>query len=268
LLSYNHRHDDSGDDPLNCSVAALTLFLLAPCDNGGGESIDLAIAESLASPDRLEQDLKNDPLRRPDLILGFFGIQPGMTVLDLFSGGGYYTEIVSRVVGESGKVVAHNNQAYLDYARDTIQPRYRDDRLPNVERVTSEANDLVLPRGAFDAALVMLTWHDLYYVDPENGWPAIDPEALTKKLCSALKPGAVLGISDHVARTGTDVPETAQALHRIDPARIKADLSGTCFEFEGEINVLRNPQDDHEKPMYAEGIRGRTDRVVYRFRRT
>jgi predicted methyltransferase len=252
---------------LNCSIAALTLFLLAPCENGGGESIDLAIAESLASPARLEPDLKSDPLRRPDQVLEFFGIKPGMTVLDLFSGGGYYTEIVSRVVGDSGKVVAHNNQAYLDYAKDTIQTRYQDDRLSNVERVTSEANDLVLPPNTFDAALAMLTWHDFYYVDPENGWPPIDQPALTAKLCSALKPGAVLGISDHVAKTGTDVPKTAQALHRIDPERIKADLAGTCFEFEGEISVLRNPDDDHAQPMFAEGIRGRTDRVVYKFRR-
>lgn len=252
---------------MNCTMAALTLFLLAPCENGGGESIDLAIAESLASPERLEQDLKSDPLRRPDLVLEFFGIKPGMTVLDLFSGGGYYTEIVSRVVGESGKVVAQNNQAYLDYTKDTVQVRYADNRLANVERVTSEAAALDLPVNTFDAALLMLTWHDFYYVDTDNGWPAIDQPALTAKLCSALKPGAVLGISDHVANTGTDVTETAQALHRIDPERIKADLADSCFQFEGEISVLRNPDDDHTQPMFAEGLRGRTDRVVYKFKR-
>jgi len=253
---------------VNCTVAAMTLFLLAPCENGGGESIDLAIAESLASPERLERDAKSDPLRRPDLVLEFFGVKPGMTVLDLFSGGGYYTEIVSRVVGDSGKVTAHNNQAYLDYAKETVQVRYADNRLTNVERVTSEAVNLELPPNTFDAALVMLTWHDFYYVDPDNGWPPIDQPALTAKLCSALKPGAVLGISDHVANTGTDVPETAQALHRIDPERIKADLAGSCFQFEGEINVLRNPNDDHTLPMFADGLRGRTDRVVYKFTRT
>jgi predicted methyltransferase len=252
---------------VNCTVAAMTLFLLAPCENGGGDSIDLAIAESLSAPDRMEADLKSDALRRPDLVLAFFEVKPGMTVLDLFSGGGYYTEIVSRVVGAEGKVVAHNNQAYLDYTKETVEPRYKDNRLPNVERIKYEADNLTLPQNTFDAALVMLTWHDLYYVDPENGWPPIDQTALTEKLCSALKPGAVLGISDHVATTGTDVTEAAQDLHRIDPERIKADLADTCFEFEGESSILRNPHDDHSKPMFTEGLRGRTDRVVYKFRR-
>jgi len=252
---------------MDCVQAAAALLLLAPCDDSGGASIDIAIAESLASPERIEQDRQNDPLRRPDLVLAFFEIKPGMTVLDLFSGGGYYTEIVSRVVGENGKVLAHNNDAYLDFAEENIKGRYDGIRLQNVERVTAEADQLELTANTFDAALAMLTWHDVYYLDEENGWPAIDKAVLTQNLCSALKPGAVLGITDHVAVSGSDPAETSQALHRIDPARIKADLEGTCFEFEGEISVLRNPEDDLSQPMFAQGIRARTDRVVYKFRR-
>ena len=61
--------------------------------------------------------------------------------------------------------------------------------------------------------------------------------------------------------------ESAQTLHRIDPQRIKDDLVGDCFAFEGEISALRNPADDHSQSVFAEGIRGRTDRVVYKFRR-
>ena len=114
----------------------------------------------------------------------------------------------------------------------------------------------------------MLTWHDFYYQDEENNWPAIDGPALVEKLCSAMKPGAVLGITDHVAAAGSDARETAQTLHRIDPQRIRDDLDGTCFEYEGEINVLRNPGDSVDQPMFAPAIRGRTDRVVYRFRKT
>lgn len=253
---------------MDCAHAVLALFLLAPCEQGGGGSLDLAIAESLASPERTEQDRQADPLRRPDLVLNFFEIRPGMTVLDLFSGGGYYTEIVSRVVGEKGKVTAHNNDAYLDFAKDSLAGRYSDNRLPNVDRITAEANDLELTSNTFDAALAMLTWHDFYFLDVENGWPAIDGARLVQKLCSALKPGAVLGITDHVAVAGSDPRETAQTLHRIDPKRIRDDLEGTCFRYEGEISVLRNSEDPLEQPMSAPGIRGRTDRVVYKFRRT
>ena len=247
--------------------AIITLFLLAPCESGGGDSLDLAIAESLASPDRIELDRKSDPLRRPDLVLEFFEIRPGMTVLDLFSGDGYYTEIVARVVGEQGKVVAHNNEAYLAYAKDGLNGRFADNRLPKVEQQTAEADELELPANTFDAALAMLTWHDFYYVDPKNGWPEIDEKALVQKLCVALKPGAVLGVTDHVAAPGSNPEESGQQLHRIDPQRIKDDLAGSCFEYEGELLVLRNSEDDLSQPMYAQGIRGRTDRVVYKFRK-
>ena len=251
---------------MDCAQAIAALFLLVPCEEGGA-SMDLAIAEALASPDRIEPDRRNDPLRRPDLVLGFFELEPGMTVLDLFSGSGYYTEIVSRIVGEDGKVVAHNNEAYLAYAKDSLDGRFAGGRLPNVERVTAEADELELPPNSFDAALAMLTWHDFYYLDEENGWPPIDEEAMVRKLCSALKPGAVLGITDHVAADGSDAEETSQKLHRIDPRHIREDLDGSCFVFEGEIKVLRNGEDDHAQPMYAQGLRGRTDRVVYKYRR-
>jgi len=163
--------------------------------------------------------------------------------------------------------VAHNNDAYLVYAKDDISARYADNRLANVERITSEADNLSLPEETFDAALAMLTWHDFYYLDEENGWPAIDTPALIIKLCSALKPGAILGISDHAATPGSEARVSSQNLHRIDPERIKSDLAGSCFEFKGEISALRNPDDDHSKLVFAEGIRGRTDRVVYKFQR-
>jgi predicted methyltransferase len=252
---------------VDCAQAIFTLFLLAPCDETSGGSINLAIAEALASPDRIEKDRQSDPFRRPDLVLSFFEIEPGMTVLDLFSGGGYYTEIISRIVGEEGEVVAHNNEAYLAFAKDALDGRYAQNRLANVKTVTAEADELSLPENTFDAALAMLTWHDFYYLDEENGWPAINESALIQNLCTAMKPGSVLGLTDHVAVAGSKPEDSGQKLHRIDPQRIKADLEGTCFNYEGELKVLRNSEDDHSQPMFAEGIRGKTDRIIYKFRR-
>jgi hypothetical protein len=51
------------------------------------------------------------------------------------------------------------------------------------------------------------------------------------------------------------------------PERTKDDLVGDCFVFEGEISALRDSADDHTQPVFAEDIRGRTDRVVCQFRR-
>lgn len=253
---------------MTCTQAILSLLLVSPCSDGGGASRDEAIAEALANPARPASDVARDAVRKPDEILAFFEIAPGQNVLDLFSGGGYYTELVSYVVGAKGQVLAHNNKAYLNFASKDLENRYTDGRLPNVTRVTAEASELELPPASFDAALVILTWHDFYYLDAENGWPAIDEPALTDKLCAALKPGAVLGVVDHVATAGSDPRESAQSLHRIDPERIKADLAGSCFAFEGEINVLRNADDDHSKGPFDPAISGKTDQVVFKFKRS
>jgi predicted methyltransferase len=163
--------------------------------------------------------------------------------------------------------VAHNNEAYLAFAKDALDGRYAQNRLANVKTVTAEADELSLPENTFDAALAMLTWHDFYYLDEENGWPAINESALIQNLCTAMKPGSVLGLTDHVAVAGSNPEDSGQKLHRIDPQRIKADLEGTCFNYEGELKVLRNSEDDHSQPMFAEGIRGKTDRIIYKYRR-
>lgn len=226
-----------------------------------------SVEDAVSSTERSEADRVTDVARKPKEVLEFLEIQAGMKVLDLFSGGGYYTEIIARVVGEHGVVVAHNNQAYIDYAAESLVGRFSEGRLTNVERILAEANELDLPANSFDAALVMLTWHDFYYVDEENGWPEIDQGLVVGELCSALKPGAILGLTDHVALSGTNPSVTAQELHRIDPEQIRKDLESGCFHFEGELDALRNTEDDLTQPMFAEGIRGKTDRVVYKFRK-
>jgi predicted methyltransferase len=165
--------------------AILGLILLSPGD-GGGSAPDQYIQQALESPARLEADIEKDANRHPAEVLKFFGIKPGMAVLDLFSGGGYYTTIVSGVVGEDGSVTAHNNPAYLAFVEDELKLRAENGEAANIVRLESEADQLELPEGKFDAALAVLTWHDFYYVDPENNWPKIDAEGMIETLCHGL----------------------------------------------------------------------------------
>ncbi len=249
------------------SLLFLILIVMSVLSLNGFAESSTVIGQSLDSPDRQDVDRARDANRHPGEILAFFDISPGMTVLDLFSGGGFYTEIVSRIVGEEGRVLAHNNEAYLAFVKAEVKNRYRDGRLANVTQVTAEANDLELEAASVDAVLAILTWHDFYYVDTANSWPRIDAGGVVDTLCSAVRPDGVLGVVDHVAIAGSDPWKSGQDLHRIDPERIKADLAGSCFEFDGEISALRNPADDTAKSMSDPSIRGKTDRVVYRFRR-
>ena len=69
---------------------------------------------ALATPGRLDSDREQDSGRKPAEVLEFFGVQPGMSVLDLYAGAGYFTELLAAVVGPAGRVVAHNNISYLN----------------------------------------------------------------------------------------------------------------------------------------------------------
>ncbi|MBT8080722.1 MAG: methyltransferase domain-containing protein [Gammaproteobacteria bacterium] len=216
--------------------------------------------------DRSERDIARDAGRKPGEVLGFFGIKPGMTVLDMFSGGGYYTELASRVVGESGRVVSHTNAAYAQFVGDEATNRYADNRLPNVQILMAENNELDLPAGEFDAVLMILAFHDIFYVDSKNGWPKIDGPMLLAELYQSMKPGAVLGVVDHYAEAGSP-RETGGTLHRIDPEIVLADLGKAGFVFDGKSEILRNMDDDYGKNMADPSVRGRTDRFVFRFRK-
>lgn len=250
---------------MSCSAVMFSLFLLSPCGNGGGNDISEAVAKAVANPARPAVDVAADTNRKPAEVLTFLGIKPGMSVLDLFSGGGYYTELLHSVVGENGRVIAHTNDAYIPFSGEIYQTRYRNGRLANTDTLVAEADDIELEPNSLDAVLMVLTWHDFLYADPANGWQAIDENLLLDKLCSAMKPGAVLGLIDHVANTGGDAAEVAQTLHRIDPQVVKNGFANSCFTLEDEANFLSNPEDDHNLPVFDPTIRGNTDRFVFRF---
>jgi predicted methyltransferase len=250
---------------MSCSSVIFSLFLLTPCSQSGGTDISEAVAAAVSNPQRPAQDLEADANRKPTEVLSFFNIKPGMTVFDMFSGGGYYTEILDSLVGDDGKVLAHNNQTYLSFVGDAYQKRHANGRLTHTDTIISEANELEFEANSLDAVLLVLTWHDFLFADPENGWPAIDEEHLLDNLCKAMKPGAVLGLVDHVANPGGDPAEVAKSLHRVDPQSVKDSFAQSCFKLEAEAEFLQTRQDDHTLVVFDPSIRGKTDRFVYKF---
>lgn len=259
---------------------AFALTMIAACNGdpstsattAGDTALPPASSEASAhqravdAPGRTDADRAKDAGRKPAEVLAFFGIEPGMTVLDMFSGGGYYTELASNVVGPEGSVIAHTNSAYAQFVGAEATNRYANNRLPNVEILLAENNELRLPADAFDATLMVLAYHDIYYVDPENGWPKIDGQKLVTELFRGLKPGGILGVVDHSAAAGSD-RETGNTLHRIDPAIVIQELEAAGFLLDAESEVLRNEGDDYSLNMGAPEVRGKTDRFVLRFRK-
>ena len=94
----------------------------------------------------------------------------------------------------------------------------------------------------------------------------VDVPATDRALFAALRPGGVLIVEDHVAATGAPV-ETADTLHRIDPAIARSELEAAGFVFDAQSDVLRNPTDDHTKVVFDPSVRGHTDQFLFRFKK-
>jgi predicted methyltransferase len=191
-----------------------------------------------------------------------------MTVLDLNSATGWYTETLARVVGPSGRVIAHNHPgARTTLPAGALESRYGGNRLPNVEQIFVRHDDLRLPPASVDVVLMSMVYHDTYWHRDGVDWGPVDRQAMLASLFAALKPGGIVGVVDHYAASGRDPFESVTAVHRIDPAVVRRDFIAAGFVLDGESDVLRSTTDDYSLSVFDAAIVGRTDRFVLKFRR-
>lgn len=227
---------------------------------------DPAIGESVANTTRPEKDRARDSQRLPAAVLAFFDIRAGQHVLDMYSGGGYYTELVSRIVGPSGSVTAHNNTAYAGMSASERGERYADGRLANVTELIEGDGGLTLPENAFDRVLFVLSYHDVYYLDGQRGWKKVDRKAMLDSIFRATRKGGIVGVIDHVAAADATA-ETLPQLHRINPEVLKQDFIAAGFTLIDSSDILANPQDDLAVMPMLPTNRGKSDRFVLKFRK-
>lgn len=245
----------------------LTACLLAAsgCSGVANKPVD-PIAAAIANPARSDGDRERDLRDHPQDVLSFAGFHSGMTIADIFGGGGYYSELIADVVGPTGRVRLINNAPYDSYSQANREPRLAGNRLPNVRYEVSPPEAMNLGLASLDGALIVMSYHDLYVNAPDKGWPAIDAGKVLDEITAALKPGAVLLIVDHQARPGSGKDDT-QVLHRIESTFAIEDFRKHGLVYVGELNVLRNPDDDHSKNVFDPAIRGKTDRYVQLYRK-
>jgi predicted methyltransferase len=241
---------------LICALPLLALQALAA---------DPAIDKAIASTERTTADRERDARDKPAEVLAFAGVKPGMTVVDMFSGGGYYTELLSGIVGPTGKVYAVNNLPYANYSKDGIKARFTEGRFPNVEQRLAEASYINLPAKSVDLVVIVMAYHDVYWIDEKEQWPEINPEGFLASVRRMLKPGGKLLIVDHDAAAGTG-KEMVAKLHRLNEDWAKKSITSAGFVFEKSFAGLRNPEDSREKMVYDPAIKGKTDRYVHLYR--
>jgi predicted methyltransferase len=241
------------------------LLTLAGCASTGKASHN-AIADAIDNPARSDADRERDARDKPQVVLKLVGFKRGMVIADIFGGGGYYSEILSGLVGPKGKVRLINNAAYDGYAKKGLTARLTGNRLPNVRYEVSSPDAMQLGNETLDGALIVMSYHDLYVADPKDGWPAIDASQFIDQIVTALKPGGKLLIVDHAANEGTGKTD-AQLLHRIEEKFAIQDFKSHGLEFVGSITDLKNSTDDHSLNVFNAAIKGKTDRFVHVYRK-
>ncbi len=222
------------------------------------------VEQALKQPGRLQKDLERDARSRPEAVIPLLQLKEGDVVADIWAGGGYYSELLGRVVGESGRVLLINNAAYEHFAAKGLAERFDGRELPAVKIHQREAEDLDLGENQLDAAIIVMSYHDIYHVDEKGGWRAIDAADFLGQIYTALKPGGRFLIVDHVAQPGSGKRD-AQDLHRIDLEFAREDITSRGFELVGSSDALRNPSDDYTKMVFDPAVRGKTDRFILVF---
>jgi predicted methyltransferase len=238
------------------------------------------IAQIVASPDRSAADRTNDLRRKPEQMLVFIGIRPGITALDLSAAGGYTTELLARAIGPSG--IVYGQSRPRDPNRAPTPPAAPEGNShPTVPSGTAAVTTPATPAGAPRPSPVALEDRDsalrsagikaapitaviLPFENPvppelaefdlvtlmfnyhDLGHLGVDRAAMNRAVFQALKRGGFYVIADHSGRPGTGISE-AGTLHRIEEAFLRKEVEAAGFKLAAEGNFLRNPNDPRDK---------------------
>jgi predicted methyltransferase len=244
-----------------CLVTALLVGTVAP---GAGlfkaeaqQGASAAIDAALAGTHRSEANKARDRYRHPKETLEFFGLRPEMTVVEIWPGGGWYTEILAPVLRDRGRlyVAQYGSKPPFPYQQreiDTLAGKMR--ASPDLYRtVTPTAlglftNELTIaPLGSADLVVTFRNVHNWFQ---EGYGPANAAELAFKAMFDALKPGGMLGVVDHRwPDPATEDPGARNGY--VSEQRVIELAEAAGFELAGRSDVNRNPRDTHD---YPEGV--------------
>jgi len=203
------------------------------------------------NPDRPQNERALDGARKPHEVLAFYGVKKGDKVADIYAGRGYYTAILSELVGTQGLVYSA-----IPAPRPEITKRWREPSFANVRVLEGPMDKVALPQdGSLDFVLIHLNYHDLA---PETRI------AMNTRILGSLKRGGIYGVVDHSAKDGSG-NEAAKTLHRIDRLLVIKEVTGSGFTLAKEGNMLRKPEDPRDFNVNKE--RNKDDRFVLAFQK-
>src|SRR5665213_137943 len=201
-----------------------------------------SIAQAVADPSRPNSDVDKVAGRKPAETLAFAGVKPGMVVGEFFPGGGYFTRMLSDVVGPKGHVYGIENAGWKG-AVAADQAVLATGKLPNVSITGLPFGTVSFP-ARLDLVWVTQHYHDLKVA----AFGHIDTLAFDRAVFAALKPGGTFFVLDHEAPPGTDDASISR-LHRIEKSRVIREVTAAGFRLVAEGTFLRRADDDHTLPI-------------------
>ncbi len=208
-------------------------------DDTGAET---ALAAAIAGPQRSEVNKARDKYRHPMETLTFFGIEPTMTVVEISPGAGWYTEILAPLLKDHGKLYEAVGEGP---GAKTFEDKLKADPAVYgrviVTTLKPPAETEIAPAGSADMVLTFRNVHD---------WIAHgNAQYYFKAFYRALKPGGVLGITDHRADPSQPQDPNARNGYVRQDYMIKlAEQAG--FKLAGTSEINANPKDLRDHPVW------------------
>jgi predicted methyltransferase len=250
------------------SIAALCLCagsLAASAAPPAAAPLPAYVSAAVDDNTRPGTDKVRDVNRLPGETIAFAGVKPGDMVGELLPGGGYYTRILSKVVGPQGHVYAFAQKQPANAPTDMPDINVRIRSLaqePGFGNVTVVEQPLTNVTFAVPLDLI---WTSQNYHDFHN-LPGLDVAVLNKQIFDALKPGGIYLVLDHAAAKGADISVT-KTLHRIDADTVKKEVLAAGFKLDGSSKLLEHSTDPHTAAVFDPSVRGQTDQFILKFRK-
>jgi predicted methyltransferase len=229
--------------------SALSLTACQTVDGSRWGTVDdAALAAAVAAPTRSDSHRLRDIHRHPYETLRFFGVKPSDTVVEIWPGGGWYTEILAPYLGGSGgrlyAAAPEWGLGGINKLKEANPSLYGS--IDTVDFPAFEANSSRFPDGTADVVLTFRNVHNWrmgYRRDDKQDYSA---EAF-RQMYAMLKPGGILGIVDHrLPETASDERERNSGYIKVSTVQRLAETAGFRLAASSEINA--NPKDPADWP--------------------
>lgn len=201
--------------------------------------------EVIAGAQRLDEERARDASRHPKETLLFFGAEPSMTVVEIWPGGGWYSNIIAPFLARGGGVyyaagLDPESSSRAQEAVSAFAEKFAGDPVTygTVRLTVLGADKPIAPEGSADLVLTFRNVH--------NWMMRGDAEDNFKAFYAALKPGGVLGVVEHRAANDIDADkENTSGYVRVATVMALAEEAGFEFEASSEINANSHDTKDH-----------------------